>query len=1019
MGKKQTKRSKKFQASGGVKKRIENGGTITKHGKLRKSRSSSNNTKKDGLKEKTTTATIVPSNNKKEHRSDDFITGSDNAIGKLDFDTFFDKLSDHIDESILQNEGTGDDDDDDDDEIMSDDNDDNSNNDNDDDENDNESEDSNDDNDDDDSTEDIDAVEAKMKRQLEKMEQTDPDFHKFLKDNEQSLLEFGNDDDESDDEGATNIDEDDNEDDDDEDDDLLKKGKSIKDGSSIVLTPKLLQQLSENAFVLDSGKKSGTSQIKALKSILVAYNCACHLSDPVTNDTNNTKASQQQSKNSKYTIESSKVFDDLMVLCLQYCGITFRELLLPSNENDDENNDNNEEKTTTVISSEKPIKPNSIEKSNHYTNVKPLIIMFYNSTIHLLNVGNKDPQLLSYVLRSLSSSIPLLSPFQRTAEQLLKSLVSLWCTSSIPTSLSSQGKDTDDDDDDNTDRNSKENSKKHNMKNKSNNKGKKSATTVEEDYQQVRLNAFFRIRQLALTQPYPFLDSILKKVYLAYAKRSKFSNSGGGSSNSVANNLQISIQIFLCNCVVELYSIDYHSAYQHAFVYIRQLALLLRTAIQKKTIEDIQNVYCYQYFECCTVWTKLLCSTASSNETNTAESELMKSLVYPLVEILYGIVRFTPQPIKYIPSRFYIIRLLQQLASCTTTFIPTSSLLLDCFDYKELYMSLKKHNTKQQKSAGSTTGSVGGTGGSSTKGLLHIQSLIRLPGKGDYLRYYEQIEPCMKELFVLLQREIELYKYSAGFPEFTIRIQVRVKQYLKAISSSSGKNKSSSNNSRYRVYAKGLLESIETYTKQALIRRSTLQESPKDVVRLECLLRPNEKTMMERHEAILSAEQQQYIELYQLSNTASAIPAPTSSLLSKRTSQKVNGNDNDDRQSTNLQLMDAKKKKPIKNQTTNESDDDDDSDVESSDDDDDSMNDVEGDSDANDENVSLDKSMKNQKSKLTNNNKKRKNTKMTDNQAVLGEEELMKVSDDVKEGIEWSSSDDDDDNDSNGDNNDD
>jgi nucleolar complex protein 2 len=44
------------------------------------------------------------------------------------------------------------------------------------------------------------------------------------------------------------------------------------------------------------------------------------------------------------------------------------------------------------------------------------------------------------------------------------------------------------------------------------------------------------------------------------------------------------------NCLVELYGLDMTSSYQHAFVYLRQLALHLRAAYVKKTPEALQKV---------------------------------------------------------------------------------------------------------------------------------------------------------------------------------------------------------------------------------------------------------------------------------------------------------------------------------------------------------------------------------------------------------------------------------------------
>uniref|UniRef100_A0A0A9ZCP5 Uncharacterized protein n=1 Tax=Lygus hesperus TaxID=30085 RepID=A0A0A9ZCP5_LYGHE len=44
-----------------------------------------------------------------------------------------------------------------------------------------------------------------------------------------------------------------------------------------------------------------------------------------------------------------------------------------------------------------------------------------------------------------------------------------------------------------------------------------------------------------------------------------------------------SIVAFLINCVVDLYGTDMEAAYQHTFVYIRQLAIFLRATLQQQS----------------------------------------------------------------------------------------------------------------------------------------------------------------------------------------------------------------------------------------------------------------------------------------------------------------------------------------------------------------------------------------------------------------------------------------------------
>ena len=66
---------------------------------------------------------------------------------------------------------------------------------------------------------------------------------------------------------------------------------------------------------------------------------------------------------------------------------------------------------------------------------------------------------------------------------------------------------------------------------------------------------------VSLTRP------LLQGMYLTYARNSKFQN--------MRSQRHID---FMALCVVEVYSMDKSSAYQHAFVYIRQLAVDLRQA---------------------------------------------------------------------------------------------------------------------------------------------------------------------------------------------------------------------------------------------------------------------------------------------------------------------------------------------------------------------------------------------------------------------------------------------------------
>jgi nucleolar complex protein 2 len=775
---KATKRQRKFNATGGIKGRIEKG-TITNKGKLRK--------RKKG-------ETFGAQPNKRAaideepvERTDDFL--GENNLGEMDMESFFSKAAESVEKKDFTDEGDDeveDDVSDDGDEAMKDEAEDDS---------------SSDDDDSASDDDDVDAAEARMRVEMDKMKSSDPEFHKYLKENEESLLEFGEEDDGEEEEP---VDDDDEEGAEDKD---LSVGKEKKD-DAIQLTPKVLKALEKKVFKSHS--------IKSLKKLVGAYRSACHLAD----------ASQEDDKlkpgesGTNYVIDSSKVFDQLMVLCLNRCEEEFRYHLLGSAEESTEDGDDEADEKADAGEDEesKPLNPKLLEKSEKWDDIRPIMLSFFRSTLHVMTEA-KEPELVTFILKSLSKYARYMTPFPRIAESMLKSLTGLW---SAPLDSS-------------------------------------------EDYQVVRLNAFFRIRQLALTQPFPFIEDCLKKTYLAYAKRAKF-----GTAASVTNALPT--LTFMGNCLVELYSLDYHSSYQHAFVYIRQLALHLRTAMQKKTKEAFQTVYCWQYIHCLKLWVAVLAAACPAED-----SAMLRSLIYPLTEVILGTVRLAPFPTRHLPMRLHCVRLLQQLAAAAEVFIPTTSLLLDCLEWKEWFLQPKKSK------AGNARG-------------LHLSLILKLP-KDDTLRTHEQLEAGMSDVFVLLQREIELYRFSAGFPEYSVRIVQCLRKFNKEV-----------RNPRWRTFGRGCLDTCERYSKYAVQQRSKLLEAPKDVAQLECLKQHSQKSMRERHEESVEKEQKTLEASRQLANP-DRFKKGKQAEEENDEEEEENDNDEEDAESNKMKKKKRKKRK--------------------------------------------------------------------------------------------------------------
>mmetsp|Transcript_12723 Transcript_12723/g.22899 ORF Transcript_12723/g.22899 Transcript_12723/m.22899 type:complete len:889 (-) Transcript_12723:251-2917(-) len=863
---KTTKRSRKFIAKGGSPKTQldkKKGASLTKKGKTKRVTSKDKNADasgKDGLMD-------LEGGKEDERNATDFLN-TDN-LGQLDMDSFFEKAvglakdDDEDDGSEDGDSGSDDDDDDDDGSVDS-------------------------------YTslgseeDDVDATEAQMKATLDKMASKDPEFHKYLKENESELLEYGDDDDD-DEEGEEYIQDEDamesmaNELAADEDEDMdtkipLKKKfeKQQKEAENkFLLTPLRLQQLEQGAFESHS--------VKGLKRIIAGYRTACHLSDAnAQGEGADSDDEEAAPKKKEFQITSPVVFDRLMAICLVQCHDEFHYHLLGKGsgveKGDDEEESSSEEegddeKTSSTLDLNQPLPPKLLAKSPHFAAIRPLLESFLKSTLHILTTAGKEAKLLQFVLSNLAKYVPYLTAFPKISKPFLKTCVQLW---SAPLDTS-------------------------------------------EDYNAVRLQAFLRIRQLAVTQPYPFIEEALKLTYLSYAQRSKF-----GTASNVTSVLPT--LTFMGNCIVELYTLDYASAYQHAFVYIRQLALHLRSAMMKQTEETKSVVVCWQYMHCLKLWVAVLCAACGSSKAiakedgdgsaasnaklggganKDDEANLLRSLVYPLTEIILGVCRLVPIA-RYAPLRLHCVRLLQQLAASTETFIPTTSLLLGVLDLKEVGMKPLgggKKGGKKNKSA-------------NVRGL-RLPLILKLPKEGT-LRTMEQLDSVLKEVFVLLNREADMYRYSPGFPEFTFAILQRLRKFNKQIS-----------NGRWRAYSKGTMELCDKYSAFATNGRSTLVDAPKDVRRLEALKPVNTPSMRERYESAVGKEKRLEAALQPVMGQKAADDAKQRKIDKKneKKNNKKRKNEDDSESDADMEEEEAKKqedkpkpKKKKKAKVVNEAD---------------------------------------------------------------------------------------------------
>eukprot|EP01132_Coremiostelium_polycephalum_P005610 gene5610-6982_t len=294
----------------------------------------------------------------------------------------------------------------------------------------------------------------------------------------------------------------------------------------------------------------------------------------------------------------------------------------------------------------------------------------------------------------------------------------------------------------------------------------------------VRVLSFLCIRKMAILCPFPFIDECLKGIYLNYVKNTKFIN--------ISN---LSIVNFMCNCVVEIFGLDFSSSYRSAFIFIRQLAIHLRNTINTNSTESYQNIYNWQFINSIRAWVEVLSAYPKQQH--------LSLLLYPITQILFGILDLSAtRSSKFIPLRFHCIRLLNRLAESNGTFINTTPYLLELLNCKEI-----------KKQSGSTQGK--------NKPLVFTTSLTATVPQ---LKSKEFQFGMMNQFSELLVGNLATFSYHIGFPELCVPVVAHLEKFVKS--------KDTTPKSVSEV--KEILESINKSVKIVKDARDKVTFAPKD-----------------------------------------------------------------------------------------------------------------------------------------------------------------------------------------------
>lgn len=301
------------------------------------------------------------------------------------------------------------------------------------------------------------------------------------------------------------------------------------------------------------------------------------------------------------------------------------------------------------VSDTGPVPLTQLRSAPGWKKMRPLVQSFCVNLLALLTAPAPAATLLN-LLRGLALYLPLYAAFPKLQRRLLKRLLSvLGGTSAAGHGITDAG----------------EQSKSASGGRAGKKRGRQAESGYDPDasadspaVMSVRAQAFLRLRQAALELPYPAIDSVLKGVYLAYVRASKFVSAA-----------TLPRMTLLGNAVVEIAGLDREVAYQHGFVYLRQLALHLRAALVSRDSKSTAAVLCWQWLACMRAWTAVLACHG-----NDPASPLWQ-LTYPLCQLAMGVLPLLESP-ALAPMRLHVLKAVNDVAWACGTYCPIGPALL-------------------------------------------------------------------------------------------------------------------------------------------------------------------------------------------------------------------------------------------------------------------------------------------------------------------------------------------------------
>ncbi|KAF7791583.1 hypothetical protein EIP86_002600 [Pleurotus ostreatoroseus] len=526
--------------------------------------------------------------------------------------------------------------------------------------------------------------------ELSKLAEKDPEFYKYLQENDKELLDFNPD-------AADN--------------DENMSGDEEEESESIPVLTKAVLQTWQKALLEQRS-------LRALRKLLVAFRSAVHMNE--------------EDQVLAWTIDSPSIYSKLVTTSLKY--------------------------TPVVLTHHCPHKTTSDGKfkgpaqSHKWKTLQKLILSYFHNAMHLITQLT-DRDMLVLALTETAKLLPYVTSSRKAVKVYLKTCLDLW-------------------------------------------------SSGEDD---VRIAAFLSVRRVAASSDESLMDLALKvsdqylldvakpdtipcqNTYLTFVRACK----------STSAHTLPSINL-MKNTASELYTMNHATAYQHAFGYIRQLAILLRNSMKVKSKEAYKQVYNWQFVHCIDFWAIVLaraCNRMGEAERG-SESEL-RPLIYPLIQITLGAIKLIPNSRSY-PYHMHLVRSLLHLTQNTNTYVPLAPALLPVLTSTLTSSAAPKASTLRP---------------------LDFDTTLRAPQQ--YLKTRVYAEGVVEEAAFLLAEYLSSTPVhaSVGFPEIVVPIIAAMRRATKAAQKGKWKGKEVST-------MKALVERIEESAKWVEDKRRGISFGP-------------------------------------------------------------------------------------------------------------------------------------------------------------------------------------------------